>query len=248
VNVEARRAMTSAARTWKRLRHYFGKWQEQSREPGLTALLLIEGFLIFLIIPLAGMGWLPSHVLAIAFVLLVAATLVVTSRSHIATLIVAVSVALSPFGSFVHAEHPSLLTDWVSVTGRLVAISALSIVIAKAVFGSGNVTWHRVQGAIVLYMNFALFFFTLYRFLDNILPNAFNGLPETGAEHGTGAALLYFSFSTLSTVGYGDITPVHPLVRNFANLEAVIGQLYPATLLARLVSLELEHRRRPREK
>jgi hypothetical protein len=76
-----------------------------------------------------------------------------------------------------------------------------------------------------------------------MLPNAFNGLPEAGAEHGTGAALLYFSFSTLTTVGFGDITPVHPLVRNFANLEAVIGQLYPATLIARLVSLELEHRR-----
>ncbi|HTC04866.1 MAG TPA: potassium channel family protein, partial [Xanthobacteraceae bacterium] len=61
--------------------------------------------------------------------------------------------------------------------------------------------------------------------------------------HGSGAALLYFSFSTLTTVGYGDITPVYPLARNLANLEAVIGQLFPATLLARLISLEIEHRR-----
>jgi voltage-gated potassium channel Kch len=105
------------------------------------------------------------------------------------------------------------------------------------------VTWHRVQGAIVLYMNFALFFFTLYRFLDTLVPDAFHGLPQSGAEHGSGAALLYFSFSTLTTVGYGDITPVYPLARNLANLEAVIGQLFPATLLARLVSLEIEHRR-----
>jgi hypothetical protein len=58
-----------------------------------------------------------------------------------------------------------------------------------------------------------------------------------------GAALLYFSFTTLTTAGFGDITPLHPLARNLANLESVIGQLYPATLLARLVSLELEHRR-----
>jgi hypothetical protein len=68
-------------------------------------------------------------------------------------------------------------------------------------------------------------------------------LPPPGTENGTGSALLYFSFTTLTTAGYGDITPVHPLARNLANLESVVGQLYPATLLARLVSLELEHRR-----
>jgi hypothetical protein len=73
-------------------------------------------------------------------------------------------------------------------------------------------------------------------------------LPPTGAEHGSGAALLYFSFSTLTTAGFGDITPVHPLARNLANLESVIGQLYPATLLARLVSLELEHRRQSKQR
>ncbi len=98
----------------------------------------------------------------------------------------------------------------------------------------------------MLYLNFGLYVFTLYRLIDVLLPNAFHGLPESGVEHGSGAALLYFSFTTLTTLGYGDITPVHPLARNLADLEAVIGQLYPATLLARLVSLELEHRRRPR--
>src|SRR5277367_4023739 len=141
--------MHSSAKTLKKMRGHFGKWQELSREPGLTALLLIEGLLIFLVIPLTGMGMLPGYVLLIVFLLLVTATLVVTSRSHWVTGIVVISVAMSPFGSFVHAEHPSLLTDWVSVSGRLVAISALSFVIAKAVFGSGNVTWHRVQGAVV---------------------------------------------------------------------------------------------------
>ena len=49
--------------------------------------------------------------------------------------------------------------------------------------------------------------------------------------------MLYFSLSTLTTTGFGDIVPVHPFVRSMANLEAVIGQLYPATLLARLVTL-----------
>ena len=55
--------------------------------------------------------------------------------------------------------------------------------------------------------------------------------------------MTYLSFVTLTTIGYGDILPVHPIARSLCTLEAIIGQLYPATLLARLVTLELEDRR-----
>ena len=54
----------------------------------------------------------------------------------------------------------------------------------------------------------------------------------------------YFSFVTLTSVGYGDVVPVHRCARSLANVEAIIGQLYPATLLARLVTLEIADRRR----
>ena len=53
----------------------------------------------------------------------------------------------------------------------------------------------------------------------------------------------YFSFVTLTSTGYGDVFPVHPVARSLCNLETILGQLYPATLLARLVSLEIEGRR-----
>jgi hypothetical protein len=235
--------MRAAIKTLKALWSRFLKWQVRTREPGLSALLIIEGTLIFLVTPLSGMGVLPQLLLPAMYILLVLATLVVTSRSHLAAGVVLIAVLLSPAGAFVHAEAPSVLTECLSAAGRLLAIAAVSLVVARAVFGGGRVTWHRVQGAIVLYLNFALFFFTVYRLINVLVPAAFNGLPATNAEYGSGAALLYFSFSTLTTLGYGDITPLHPLARTIANLEAVIGQLFPATLLARLVSLELEHRR-----
>jgi hypothetical protein len=60
--------------------------------------------------------------------------------------------------------------------------------------------------------------------------------------------MLYFSFTTITSTGFGDIVPVHPLARSLANLEAIVGQLYPATLLARVVTLELQFRRPPRER
>jgi hypothetical protein len=232
-----------AAKAWP---NRVKRWHAWSREPGLTALLIIEASLIFLVVPLTGMGALPAMILPAMFVLLVIAILVVTWHSHVATIAVLIAVVLSPVGTILWREDPSPLTQWLSAGGRFLAIAALSLVIARAVFGSGRVTFHRVQGAIVLYMNFALLFFTIYRLISILLPGSFSNLPQSGSEHGSGATLLYFSFSTLTTLGYGDIAPMHPLARSIANLEAVIGQLYPATLLARLVSLEIEHRRESR--
>jgi hypothetical protein len=219
------------------------EWHEVTREPGLTALLIIEALLIFIVVPLTGMGVLPEFILPAMFILLVISILVVTWHSHIAAIAVTTAVVLSPVGTFLWREDPSPLTQWLSAGGRLLAICAVSLTIARAVFASGRVTFHRVQGAVILYLNFALIFFTIYRLLEILLPNSFSNLPHSGSEYGSGAALLYFSFSTLTTLGYGDIVPVHPLARSLANLEGVIGQLYPATLLARMVSLEIEHRR-----
>jgi hypothetical protein len=235
--------MHRSTKALKVFRGYLKKWRERTREPGLTAVLILEALQIFLAIPLAAMGAIPEFIVPVMFVLLVIAILVVTLRSNAAAIAVLIAVALSPFGALVHAEHPSLLTEWLSAGGKLLAIGALTIVIAQAIFGPGRVTFHRVQGAVLLYLNFALIFYTIYQLINVLLPNSFSGLPHGDAEHGSGDALLYFSFSTLTTLGFGDITPLNPLARNLANLEAVIGQLYPVTLLARLVSLELEHRR-----
>ena len=52
----------------------------------------------------------------------------------------------------------------------------------------------------------------------------------------------YFSFVTLTTVGYGDTVPVDPIARSLATLEATLGQLFPAIILARLVSIEVAER------
>ena len=76
-----------------------------------------------------------------------------------------------------------------------------------------------------------------------MVPNAFNGLVLEDNQK-MASSLIYFSFVTLTSTGYGDIYPVHPVARSLCNLETIIGQLYPATLLARLVTLEIEGRRR----
>ena len=69
----------------------------------------------------------------------------------------------------------------------------------------------------------------------------FTGTPREVYDRAVGI-LTYFSFITLTTVGYGDITPMGPIAKQFAVLEGLIGQLYPAILLARLVSLQVSAR------
>jgi hypothetical protein len=129
------------------------------------------------------------------------------------------------------------LADW-SVFSRLVSYALFCAVILARAFAGGPVTMHRIQGAIAGYLLLGLTWANLYELLALRLPGAFSGAEFAGTTY----RWVYFSFVTLTTVGYGDVIPIHPLARSFANLEALTGQLYPAILLARLVSLEVQTR------
>jgi len=111
-------------------------------------------------------------------------------------------------------------------------------VVAQAVFGAGRITYHRIVGAILLYLFIAVAFATLFAFVGLSISDAFKGIAFED-DLALASSLFYLSFVTLTSTGYGDIVPVHPLARTLCNIEAVIGQLYPATILARLVTLEL---------
>jgi hypothetical protein len=111
-----------------------------------------------------------------------------------------------------------------------------------ATLAPGLVTVHRVLGAIALYLNIGLMFATVYRLIWYFIPNSLTNIPA-GTGWQADGTILYFSFVTLTSTGLGDIVPVHPVVRTLVNLEAIIGQLYPATLLARLITLELRGHR-----
>ena len=102
-------------------------------------------------------------------------------------------------------------------------------------------TYHRVIGAVLLYLTIAMVFAGLYTFIGSLVPNAFAGMKVEDSP-ALASQVIYFSFTTMTTTGYGDIAPVHPVARSLCNLEAMFGQLYPATLLARLVTLEMAHR------
>ncbi len=214
------------------------------REVSLTVLLALQCLLIFVAAPLAclhvRLTATSTALLAIGF--LVAAVAASRSRAAVALILGCAVVAL--IGMVTRREHPSALTDLLGHGAALIALAALSVVVGRAVFAPGEITYHRIRGAIVLYLNIALMFTAAYRLLAELAPGAFQPALPLDNEAAAVSTTLYFSFTTLTSTGYGDILPVHPFARSLANLESIIGQLFPATLLARIVTLHLEAHRR----
>jgi hypothetical protein len=120
----------------------------------------------------------------------------------------------------------------------LPSLTLLGALLGTRVFGAGTVTRNRIGGAVALYMLVGLVWADAYQLVSMVVPDSFAGI---SAHDGSidRFTWVYFSFVTLTTVGYGDIMPLSRAARSLANLEALIGQLYPAIVLARLVSLRV---------
>ncbi|HWB48279.1 MAG TPA: potassium channel family protein [Stellaceae bacterium] len=213
-------------------------------EAALTVLLVVQCAVLFVAAPLVihgGPGALfAADVLVVAFGVL----LVALSEGRGPTLLAGIIAVFTLAAAVLNVAAPTRLLLAADHIGSTVILLLVGYVVSRAVFAQGPVTAHRVRGAIVLYLTFGIAFSTVFRLLDEWSPGAFAGIAADAPRTETFASLIYFSFVTLTSVGYGDISPVHPFARSMTNLEAVIGQLYPATLLARLVTLHLETRRR----
>jgi voltage-gated potassium channel Kch len=219
------------------------QWQGRAQEPGLSALLLLEILAIFVALPLSELEkhWFRGFNVAVALALI--AGCAVVSRHRFALAAMLVSIIAGWVANYLREALPSVATVYAYLAAILVFLIVLTSVVCHAVFAPGRVTFHRVQGAIVIYLHLALIFSILYLMVALFAPNAFN--PPINAFEGSGAShSLYFSFVALTSTGYGDIVPLHPFTRSLANLEGVIGQLFPATLIARLVTLEFHFRKR----
>lgn len=116
---------------------------------------------------------------------------------------------------------------------QAIFISFAIIVISKKIFHQKQVTGEVLRGSICVYVMIGFLWAIIYKIIYIIEPQAFNNIqPERFIQQ-----LGYFSFVTLTTVGYGDISPAYPLAMSLANLEAIVGQLFPAIMIARLVGL-----------
>jgi hypothetical protein len=212
-------------------------------ERSLTALVVIEALELFLLAPLSATTGVPFALVAGFIVANVAAVLAVVWHIRWAVVAVVLATATELAAVVLRLVRPSERTAALDFAAALILLVALTVVLGVAVFGPGRVTIHRIVGAIAIYLNVAAAFALAYRTIDAFGAAAFSSAAASSNSGHTVSQLIYFSFTTLTTTGYGDIVPVNAFARSLANLESVIGQLFPATLLARLITLELEGRR-----
>ena len=139
------------------------------------------------------------------------------------------------------------LRHWPLVAGALVAVFAGTVVwlVYGSAMRSDRPVADRIVGAICVYLLIGLAFGSLYEMLDAVIPGSFRFPADTAWTASSSLRYRYFSFITLATVGYGDVTPATPLAGTLATLEAIVGQLYIGITVARLVSLSLVERGSP---
>ena len=128
---------------------------------------------------------------------------------------------------------------WARPLGSLFVLLLVLVALLGSVFSEGRVTVDRIFAAACAYLLMALCWSNAYQLVFLANPEAFTLGAADAADYR--ASLTHFSFTTLTTVGYGAISPVSNVARTLADLEALTGQLYVAVVIARLVSLQITH-------
>lgn len=128
--------------------------------------------------------------------------------------------------------------------GALLIFQCMSIWTAfRYVFSPGAVTLNKLMGGICLYLLLGLTWNIFYVYLFTVDPSKFIGISEeTIANKNVYWDMTYFSFVTLTTLGYGDIQPASPIAKALAYSEAIVGEVYIAVLIGALVGNYLSDR------
>ena len=209
-------------------------WTEERSLSSLLALLIVY----HLVIPVAEeAGW--GRLLGTLCMSLLAVSAALTSfRQWYLRAGVRAAAVVSLVVPWIALATPSRAAVVANTVADAALVSFLAAAVAGQVFKAGPVSAHRVRGAVVIYLLTGSLFGYLFQLVILADPGAFRIASEvSGADvHAIRRELAYFSFVTLTTVGYGDISPVSPVARALATLEAMTGQLFIAIVIASLVS------------
>lgn len=153
-------------------------------------------------------------------------------------LLVLLSLILSVFDWL----YPSYSVEWLVIVLFLVFCGASAFLTAKHVFSGKRADPNMLFGAVCVYLLLGLIFSLIYGLIVEVRPDAFRGVELDSYGMASFDDMLYFSFVTLASLGYGDIIPLAPLARILVCIEVVFGQFYLAIMVAGLVALYLKER------
>jgi hypothetical protein len=168
---------------------------------------------------------------------LLSAVLAVSDRKGV--LLIALVLLIPAIGGrWINHFRPDLVHPAVFLTAALVLVAFVVVNLLRFVWRAPSVNAEVLCASISAYLMLGLMWTMAYWLVDQLTPGgAFSFNTNVGPRSMNGLTGFYFSFVTLSTVGYGDITPVSKVARMLAAMEAMTGLLYVAVLIARLVAL-----------
>ncbi len=134
---------------------------------------------------------------------------------------------------FMHIPYLRLVGDCCSILFFAFTIS----IILSTLFREVEVTLDVIYGAIVVFLLMAIMWAFMFDVISTLRPDSFQ--VTANSLHGTRVQFIYYSFVTITTVGYGDILPVSLTARAFSIVEMVVGQVYLVVLIARLVGINI---------
>jgi voltage-gated potassium channel Kch len=208
----------------------------------MSLFLAVLVAVIFIVLPLSGVGLVERFLVNIAFSLMLISGAVAAHRHAVLTWIIATlaiaGLVVRWLGVCISSFHHPLLDAVLTV----LLFGCLVVVLLLQVFRAGPITIHRVLGAVSAYLSIGIawgfaYFATSLRNPDSVQFAHAPNLHEMPVGR-----YVYFSFVTLTTLGYGDAVPIDPVARSLAVAEALTGQLYPAVLIAGLLGLALQSR------
>ncbi len=133
-------------------------------------------------------------------------------------------------------EKSKTLFSFVQMTAYFLFYSIVTLEIIKQVWNAKLVSKNVIFGLISGYISIGLIGFFIFLTIEMIHPNSFNGLALTSTNpEAMTEELMYFSYITLTTIGYGDILPITPLARKAAILIGLVGQMYLVVITAIVV-------------
>jgi hypothetical protein len=233
------RATEVAAGARARVQTLGGRLGDFLRADVALSALLAFLFCLLLVVPsLMSHGLLSSTVMDVLFSLIVVSAAVAASAYRWAAFVASALAAGTLAIRWLHFGLGVRTLGIVDAALGAVALLILAALVLGQVFRAGPITMHRVRGSVAAYLLLGMSWAAAYELVLRIDASAFR-LAEGKDPR---LELVYFSFVTLTTVGYGDITPLIPPARSLAIAEALVGQLFPAVLIARLVSMELADR------
>ncbi len=220
------------ALAWRALARF---WQRDESLSILLGLLLLFAFVLPPLAPRDGPRG-PLTTLLFTCLLLAGVTTVMRQNRWAVRGLAVLCLAAIPLRWIAWFAPDLEFAVWSAATETL-ALAVLALVVLAMVLRPGTVTRRRLEGAVAAYLLLGLAWAGAYEWVSLRDPAAFGG-----ALDGRTSSWIYYSLVTLTTMGYGDITPVAPAARSLAVAEAFTGQLYLAILISRLVALELQAR------